>query len=350
MPEQKKNHVVSVIVIIYKVEKYLEKCLDSIVNQTYRDLEIILIVGKGDQACETICDAFAQKDSRIKVLKREPKGVAVARNQGLMAATGDYIGFVDGDDWIDPDMFEIMVSSMLKHEADISVIGKYEAYANYNEGNAVNQELIYDRKTAFEQILYQKGFFLHLWDKLYKKEIFENIHFPEGERVEDRKVGYELLGKADKIVYNTISKYYFRVSEDSGSRVADNLVLSLKNDYEMCDYILERYPELKTAVDYFLVYENMSVVQNNILFDTYQRDKDRQYVTYIKAHAGSVFKNGNVSGSIKIKLLLFLLCRPLFFFITKRRRAKFLKKHVSYQLGADWEKTFEQLEKRKNQC
>ncbi|NLG04598.1 MAG: glycosyltransferase, partial [Clostridia bacterium] len=349
-PIQQKNNpeanpLVSVIVIIYKVEKYLEKCLESIINQTYQNLEIILVVGKGDIACEIICDTFAQKDSRIKLLNREPKGVAVARNQGLEAATGDCIGFVDGDDWIDPDMFEVMVRAMQKYDADISVIGKYEAYANENVGNDHNQEFVYDKKDAFEQILYQKGFFLHLWDKLYKKEIFAQIHFPEGERVEDRKVGYELLGKADKIVYNTISKYYFRVSEDSGSRVADNLVLSLKNDYEMCEFILERYPELQQAVDYFLVYENMSVVQNNVLFATYQKERDREYADFIKTHAMSVLKNRRVTKSIKIKLLLFLFCRPLFFYMTKRRRAKFLKKHVSYQLGADWEKTFEQLEK-----
>ncbi len=337
---------ISVIVAAYKVERFLAQCLESIIHQSYQNLEIILVLGTGDTACEEIGAAYAKKDSRI-ILRSEPsRGVAVARNLGLSAVTGDYIGFVDGDDWIDADMFEVMMNAMKRHAADISVVGKYNAYPSGNEGTNENTEYVLNGQEAFEQILYQKGFFLHLWDKLYKKEVFDGIRFPEGERVEDRKIGYQLLDRAGTIVYNTASKYYFRVSEDSGSRVADNLVLSLKNDYEMCDYIVAKYPQLQEAAEYFLVYENMSVLQNNILFNTYDKKKDQKYLDYVRAHATSVRKNVRVSKSVKVKMLLCIWFPRLFAKVTIARRERFLKQHGSYQTGTDWTSTFQQQEKR----
>ena len=100
---------VSIIVIIYQVERFLDECLASIINQTYQNLEIILVACKGDTGCEQICDEYLKKDSRIVLIKDEPKGTAIARNAGLDVASGDYIAFVDGDDYIAPDMIEVMV-------------------------------------------------------------------------------------------------------------------------------------------------------------------------------------------------------------------------------------------------
>ncbi len=336
---------ISVIVNAYKVERFLAQCLESIINQSYQNLEIVLVLGTGDTACEEIGAAYAKKDLRIVIYSEPSRGIAVARNFGLNAVTGDYIGFVDGDDWIDPDMFEVMMKAMQRHDADISIIGKYHAYPSGNEGTKENVEYVLNGQEAFEQILYQKGFFLHLWDKLYKKEVFDGIRFPEGERVEDRKIGYRLLDRAETIVYNTASKYYFRVSEDSCSRVADNLVLSLKNDYEMCDYIGTKYPQLQEAVEYFLVYENMSVLQNNILFHTYDKKKDQKYVDYVRAHAKSVRKNPRVSKSVKVKMLLCVYFPWLFAKVTIVRRERFLKQHGSYQTGVDWASTYQQEKK-----
>lgn len=343
--EDKKNPKVSVIIIAYKVERFLEQCLESVIHQTYQNLEIIIVLGSIDEACVQIADTYAAQDHRIILIKDEPKGVAVARNQGIAAATGEYIGFVDGDDWADLDMFEIMVDAAIRNQADISVVGKYNAYENRNEGNSENVETLLTEKEAFEQILYQKGFFIHLWDKLYTRRIFEQVRFPVGERVEDRKIGYHLLSMANKIVYNSASKYYFRVSEDSGSRVADNLVLSIKNDYEMCNYVHAKYPDLEQAITYFLVYENMSVIQNNILFGTYDRKNDKQYANYVRKHAGSVIGNPHVGKSIKVKVLLCIFSPKLFGKITIARRERFLKENISFKTGADWVQTFEKLEK-----
>ena len=331
---------VSIIVIIYKVGAYLSQCLESLMNQTYENIEIICVVGKGDIVCEQICEEYSKKDSRFVVLVKEPQGTAVARNQGLEAACGDFIGFVDGDDYAASDMIEVMVEAALRTNAQISIVGKYYAYQNCIDGDTANTEQILNCEQAFETILYQDGFFLHIWDKLYRRELFEGIRFPVGKLVEDRQIACKLLMQADTIVYNSASKYYFRVSEDSGSRVEKNLKLSLQADYEFCDMIQKRYPGLCEAIEFFLVYENMSVIQNSILFGTYSKEHDREYLDYVRQHAKNTFANHRVSKSIKLKMLLCNYCQPVFHYLTTSRRKKFLKNHISFTLGADWESVF----------
>ena len=162
--------LISVILPIYNMELYLERCLDSILGSSYHNLEIICVVGKGDAECEKIADEYEAKDDRIKVIKSEPKGTADARNRGLDAVTGDHIAFVDGDDRIREDMIEVMIGAAKKNDADISVVGKYYLYENCTDGSEENTEQVLSVSDAFKVILYQEGFFLHLWDKLYKKE------------------------------------------------------------------------------------------------------------------------------------------------------------------------------------
>jgi glycosyltransferase involved in cell wall biosynthesis len=322
---------ISIITIIYKVEPYLSQCIESLINQTYENLEIILVVGVGGgDRCEEICDEYARRDPRIKVMKSPPKGVADARNRGLLAVTGDYIGFVDGDDWASKDMFSYLYHLMEENRGDIAICGKYLEYVNGTDCSYEKTVHVMTPEEAFEMILYQEGFFLHLWDKLFRKEIFDNIQFPVEERIEDRRIGYQLLGRAKKIIYGREPKIHFRVSEDSGSRVADNLVLSLEADKEMCAYIGKRFPKLKEAVDYFLVYETISVIQNNMLFGTYNKEKDRKYVQYVKKHGGAVLKNGKVSMGIKGKVLLSMFSLRLLEILTKKRRKKSLETFIPY--------------------
>ena len=331
---------VSIIIIIYKVERFLEQCIRSVMDQTYSNIEIICVVGKGDAACEEICDRLAAEDDRIVVIKEEPKGTAAARNTGLDNVHGDYIGFVDGDDYIEPDMIEVMVEAALKNDAEISVVGKYLAYENLVDGETVNKEYILNTEQAYEMVLYQDGFFLHIWDKLYKKEIFDGVRFPVGKLVEDRQLATRLIGKANKIVYNSASKYYFRVSEDSGSRIEENLRLSLKADYEICEEILKSYAGLKKAVDFFLIDENMSVLQNSMIFGTYSREHDKEYREYIIKNEKNIRLDSHFSRGMHAKILMCKYCPSVLNYLTVYRRKKFLNTHISFSTGANWEKTF----------
>lgn len=331
---------VSIIIIIYKVEMFLRECLESVVNQTYSNLEIILVAGKGDTACEEICKEFAEKDDRIKLVIEEPKGTAVARNQGLDAVTGDYIAFVDGDDKIDPDTIEVMVNAAIKENADVSVVGKYYYYENCVEGNKDNTEEVYDLRDTFETILYNDKFFLHMWDKLYKRHLFDGIRFDAGKRVEDRQFAVKILKRANKLVYNSASKYYFRVSFDSGSRVADNLKLSLNADYEIVAELLSMYPDLKMAADYFMIVENMSVIQSAFLYNIFSKKNNKEQLSYVRKNWLSVSKNKRASKSMIVKMVLCGYFPSLFRKITIKRREEFLSLHHEFGSGNNWNETF----------
>lgn len=331
---------VSIIIIIYKVEMFLRECLESVVNQSYKDLEIILVCGKGDSGCEEICHEFADKDNRIKLIIDEPRGTAVARNQGLDAVTGDYIAFVDGDDKIALDTIEIMVSEAVKEEADVSVVGKYYYYENITEGSDINTKEVYNLRDTFETILYNDKFFLHMWDKLYKRQLFSGVRFDAGQRVEDRQMAVKILKRADKVVYNSASKYYFRVSHDSGSRVADNLELSLKADKEICNDLLLNFPDLKEAVDYFLMVENMSVIQSAFLYNIFSKKNNKEELDYVRNNLWTVMKNKRTSKSMIVKMILCGYFTEIFKNITIKRRKEFLESHREFGSGNDWNETF----------
>ena len=331
---------VSIIVIIYKVGKYLRECLESIRNQTYGNIEVICVVGKGDTACEEITDEYAGMDERFVVIKAEPRGTADARNRGLDAVTGDYIAFVDGDDRIKADMIEVMVEAAGRTGADISVTGKYYLYENCVDGSEENEEKLLDVDEAFRIILYQEGFFLHLWDKLYKKELFDGIRFPEGRLVEDRQMAHEIISRAGKLVYNSASKYYFRVSEDSGSKVEENLRLSLRADHEICDRLRKQYDDMEPAIEFFLVNENLSVIQNSFLYGNFSKEHDREYLEYVKKHAPIVRKDPRVPKSLKIKMDLCNISPWLFKKVNLSRRKKFVENHTAFRSGNDWSTTF----------
>lgn len=333
---------ISVIVIIYQVERFLEECLLSIVNQTYQNLEIILVACKGDDGCEKICEEYAQRDSRIILIKDEPRGTAIARNVGLDRATGEYIAFVDGDDYIASDMIETMYNALVNTSADISVVGKYYTYENILEGTEEkdNKEMVLDRRSSYEMILLENGFFLHIWDKLYKRELFDGLRFSPGKKVEDRQMVQILLSRADRVVYNTASRYYFRVSTDSGSKVEDNLKLSLEADRIIVGDMLREYPDLDASAEFFLVYETISVIQSSMLYGTYSRIHDKDNLRFVRNHVWGIMKNNKVPRNIKVKTLLCVICPCLLKKITINRREEFLATHKEYSTGVDWNRTF----------
>ncbi len=337
--------LVSVIVIAYRVGRFLRECIESITAQTYKDLEIICVVGNDDEECLEILSELSERDGRLKVISEEPRGTAVARNRGLDEAAGDYIAFVDGDDKIAPDTIERMVISAKHYNAEISVIGRYDLYENKTEPSQEE-----DKKTdtvllgafgALEVILYQTGFFLHIWDKLYRRDLFENIRFDPGKKVEDRYITYRLICSAEAICYNKRPGYFFRVSSDSGSRVEDNLRKSFEADKQICKEIMDIYPGLLSACEYFMTYEAMSVIQNDMLCNSFSKEKDREYLGYVRAFSSSVYKNKNVGRGVKLKTFLCLHFPGILKRLTISRRNKFLKTHIPFTTGTDWGKIYE---------
>ena len=144
---------ISVVVPVYKVEPYLRKCLDSIVNQTYRDLEIILIDDGSPDNCGRICDEYAERDARIRVVHQENSGLSAARNAGLKLVSGSYIGFVDSDDWIEPDMYSYLLGNALEYQADIAVCSRTEQHMDRTVFRGFPGLEVLERESALEYLL-----------------------------------------------------------------------------------------------------------------------------------------------------------------------------------------------------
>lgn len=202
---------ISVIVPIYKNEKFLKKCIESIINQTYSNLEILLIDDGSPDNCGNICDEYAEKDSRIKVIHKENGGVSSARNIGLDIATGEYIAFVDSNDYIDSTMYENLISIALDNNADIIDSGYrfYRPWKNTNkilEGPNTKRISVYNNIQALHQFYFGPQRFSEISvmpvTKLYKRTLLKNIRFFEGYRFEDTEFIPRVLYKA-----NTIVKY-----------------------------------------------------------------------------------------------------------------------------------------------
>ena len=166
------NPKISVIVPVYKVEKYLDRCVESIVNQTYKNLEIILVDDGSPDNCPAMCDAWAEKDERIRVIHKENGGLSDARNAGMDIATGDYIGFVDSDDWIEPDMYQFLMNNILENDSDISRCGLFVEYEDEEDKQEQNSEFLSMRicdNTEYLKGLVQGGYVRGVvWNKLYK--------------------------------------------------------------------------------------------------------------------------------------------------------------------------------------
>ena len=213
-----KEELISVIVPVYKVEKYLKRCVESIVNQTYRNLEIILVDDGSPDRCGEMCEQFAHEDDRIKVIHKENGGLSDARNAGLEIYKGSYVVFVDSDDWLDADMIEILYKTLKKNKADIAEC----SYRNYfcdciKEETECNAEIVVgNSEFALESMLDWKYFKPNAWNKLYKRSVIADIRYPKGKLHEDEFTTYKYIYNAERLVYVDVSKYnYDRRRTDS---------------------------------------------------------------------------------------------------------------------------------------
>lgn len=204
------NDLISVIVPIYNVEKYLANCVESIIHQTYTNLEIILVNDGSLDRCGEIVDQYSKKDNRIKIIHKKNSGLADARNAGIDIAQGKYFMFVDSDDYISLDCIEYLYYSLVRTGSDIS-IGRLKCTALLNE-IARGQEktnIIYGRFEAINQLLYANQYSVAAPGKLYSAPLFKKIRFPSGKLYEDTFTTYKVFLKANKIYYGDKLVYFY---------------------------------------------------------------------------------------------------------------------------------------------
>lgn len=213
--------LISVIVPVYNADKYLDKCVASIRAQTYQNLEIILVDdGSRDKSAE-LCDVLALEDSRIVVIHKENGGAASARNTGIDAMHGDYAGFVDADDWIAPEMYEVLLQRMIEEKAQISCCGaaivKGKEISEYFNPN-LNVKLTVSGIDAQLELIRNSRITNTMWDKLYAAEIFDGLRQKTGVYLDDLAVQYLFIAKAERVTYTARPMYYWYQSENSITR------------------------------------------------------------------------------------------------------------------------------------
>ena len=209
--------LVSIIVPIYKVESYLRRCLDSVISQTYVNLEIILVDDGSPDNCPQICDEYAEKDKRVVVIHKKNGGLSDARNAGLDICKGEYISFVDSDDWIDEKYIEILFNLLQTERADIAIINHQQFYDdNCLLPEPAFEDAVYDGRAALKKLIVAPTIQLILsWGKLYKKELFFNLRFPKNKFNEDQYTSYLLFFSSKKIVCKIVIAYHYLKRDDS---------------------------------------------------------------------------------------------------------------------------------------
>ena len=248
MSENKeKAPLISIVIPIYNVEKYLSACIDSVLAQTYTNLEVILVDDGSTDYCGAICDRYGEKDSRIIVIHQKNKGLSGARNSAIDVAKGQYIGFVDSDDTIEPKMFEILLGNIQKYNAKVSICGRknVDEKVNITKIRYVHDtELLMDGKNAIIEMNSHKSFDMSSCDKLFAIELWKDIRYPEGKISEDYFVIFHLLDKAKRIVWTPEPLYNYLQRNNSISR---NDII--KQDFIEASerqmlYIQEKYPDI----------------------------------------------------------------------------------------------------------
>lgn len=314
------NPLISVIVPVYNKEKYIDKCVESLVNQTYTNLEIFLIDDGSTDNSAAICDEYASKDSRIKSIHRENGGPGAVRNYGVSICNGEYVSFVDSDDWIELDMYESMYNAMVEHGAELAVCGRnmvYEDDGAVVHGFTFDSVQCFEAKDAIKRFLTYGGIDASPCDKLIKKELFKraDISFPSGYICEDVPVVFGLVSSAEKTVHigKPCYNYLQRRGSYSNTKFSEK-ALGLKiYPGQVRDKAKEQYPSLAEEADWYYSVNLMTLVTRfEDTSDNRFKELRSELVKYKKVILGKFSSKKQKMLFRLIKYNLFSLVRKLY--------------------------------------
>jgi glycosyltransferase involved in cell wall biosynthesis len=313
---------ISVVVPIYNSESYLKKCIDSIANQTFGDLEIILVDDGSQDNSGVICDQYATCDRRIKVVHKSNGGVSDARNAGLELSTGSHIGFVDPDDYIDKRMYEILFDTTKKYNCDIAVAGKIRMY----EATFLNSDpdivIEFNSKEKFLESCLFGVASESLCNRLFQREIFDNIRFPKAKTFEDWSVLLLIIDKMHKAVYNGRAKYLYIRRAGSLSRSVTkanffDAIVACKSNFDM---IKKHYPGLIVLGEKKIFISYKEAIDRVIYYSTptfFGIEMD--IVTgYLHEHIFDILKNNYIEFKSKLVYLIIIYNLNAYIWLKKK--------------------------------
>lgn len=303
------NNLISIIVPIYNVEKYLDQCIESLVKQDYENIEIILINDGSIDSSGKICEKWKLKDKRISVIHLKNSGVSIARNIGIKKARGKYIYFIDGDDWLEHDALSLLLKNLYMYNADLSSCGMKKDYGNkLITLNKVKKSIVVSQREMYHEILCNEYVYGYVWNKLFKVELVKGIIFDKDLYIqEDMDFTIEYLKKCKMCVYTESEYYHYRQRIDSvtGEIKYSYKKLSIIKVYEKAIFIYEKYcPE-----DLYIVQRNYLKININILgrikiSDYRNKEIEKQLKNNIEKYYSKVLKEPKNSIGTKINIFI----------------------------------------------
>ena len=292
------NKLISIIIPIYNVQSYLKRCLDSVINQTYKNLEIILINDGSTDSSVQIAADYAAKDSRVKLITQPNGGLSNARNHGLKVATGEYISFIDSDDYVTPDYIEYLYNLLAKYNFKYkmslcSLMNVYpESHKEINCGN--NTEALLSGKECIKDMCYNYLVDTCAYAKLTKKELYDHVFFPDGKLFEDIATSYRLFEQCNYVSCGFEPKYYYIIRKNSivTSKYSPKKLELLEMTDQMAANVLKKYPDLKEAVLRRQVYARFSTLNQTLDVNTPSIKKVRKnIIIFLKQHQKAIMND-----------------------------------------------------------
>lgn len=315
---------ISVIVPVYNVELYLIKCLDSIINQTYENLEIILVNDGSTDNSGKICDQYKGIDKRILVIHKENGGLSSARNTGINVATGEFIGFIDSDDWIEPDYYELLYNGISKYKSDISVVHLRKVTNNDEKSfkkKSSDSWIELNRTEAMESLFANNLIGYSAVNKLYKKYLFDNIRYPEGLLMEDKATTYKLINLSNKIVVNTSQKYNYLIRNNSiiqssfNNRNFDSFLIH----EEMIQFTDINYPQFSNLIRARYVYESIRMLLMMMRSNYHVKEDYEKCLEIIHENFRYLFLENRIRFTIRILGFLIYILPSIPFNLSKSK-------------------------------
>lgn len=301
------NDLITIVVPVYNVEEYLERCVDSIINQTYQNLEIILVDDGSSDNSGKICEEYAQKDNRIRVIHKENGGLSDARNAGIDVATGNFISFVDSDDYIENTFLQVLYEGLQKYHTKISIS---DFCIRYDTGEIITdsteETYVITQKELLRQMLIGKRDIENsACNKLYDIKLFETIRYPVGRLYEDTATTYKLLALCDAITVNSYPLYNYMKRRDSITQCAfnkDKLQL-LPAVEELTQYVKTTYPDLEEECDRKVLWSYLSTLSQLAAAKDADKTIAAELLEYVNANRKRLMKNRCLSRRDKAGLV-----------------------------------------------
>lgn len=311
-----KQVLISVIIPVYKVENYLDRCVQSIIRQTYSNLEIILVDDGSPDNCPAMCESYAAQDSRIRVLHKKNGGLSDARNAGLEIASGEYITFVDSDDWISENCIEVLYEICRQQNTDISIIdivesnGTKESEKSYSQGLAYKE--IYTPEEALRVIFTQREFNTCAVAKLYKRELIQQFRFKEGILYEDLEAMYRIFDRAEKIGFSDKARYYYFQRNDSIVHAVfdQRHFVLLDISKKIVAFVDDKYPNLHDAAICRYVFSDFLIL-SRIRKDKNYIEEQREICDNLMSMKADIYGNKEINAKQKLKVVIVSLFRKL---------------------------------------